>query len=301
MSAPSSSGRCSSGVANTLSTTTLAPARWASALTAARSTSSSVGLPGDSRKTRSALRRERPLPGGEILAVDQLDLDAEARAELGQDPVAGAEQQGRADDPHAGAQLAHQRRVDRRHAAGRGGAILRALEQRHALLEHAHGRVADARVGVALLRLGEAGLGVLGALVAEARGEEERLGGLAMRRAVGPAMDELGLRAPGGRHRIGLQTTTPRPMQGQGVVASRPFSGAPGCRRHPVAWPASRPAQISTLRYGLRSTRRSWSMRALASDGGVQPDRLADPVEAVARQQGVELRPAIRRTTPGPW
>ena len=64
--------------------------------------------------------------------------------------------------------------MNRRHAAGRGRTVLGALEQRHALLEHADGGVADARVGVAFLCLGEAGLGVLGALVAEARGEEER-------------------------------------------------------------------------------------------------------------------------------
>ena len=67
-----------------------------------------------------------------------------------------------------------------------------------------------------------------------------------MRRAIGPAVDELGLRTPAGRHWLGLQTTTPRPCKGQGVVASRLAGGARDAL-HPVAWPASRPAQISTL------------------------------------------------------
>ena len=50
-SAPSSSGFCSTGLANTLSTTTIAPAAWASSLTALRSTISSPGFEGVSRKT----------------------------------------------------------------------------------------------------------------------------------------------------------------------------------------------------------------------------------------------------------
>ena len=51
MSAPSSSGFCSNGVANTLSTMTLAPALWASAETALISTMSRPGFDGVSTKT----------------------------------------------------------------------------------------------------------------------------------------------------------------------------------------------------------------------------------------------------------
>ena len=52
-SAPSSNGFWSSGVANTLSTTTVAPACWASSETAAMSTSSSIGLEGVSMNTQA--------------------------------------------------------------------------------------------------------------------------------------------------------------------------------------------------------------------------------------------------------
>ena len=51
MSAPNSIGRCSNGVAKTLSTTTWAPAAWARSQTARRSTSSCIGFDGDSKKT----------------------------------------------------------------------------------------------------------------------------------------------------------------------------------------------------------------------------------------------------------
>ncbi len=51
MSAPSSSGLEKTGVPKTLSTTTFAPAAWASSVTAAMSTSSCIGLLGVSKKT----------------------------------------------------------------------------------------------------------------------------------------------------------------------------------------------------------------------------------------------------------
>ena len=51
MSAPISNGFCSSGVANTLSTTTSAPAWCANAATARRSTTSSIGFEGVSSST----------------------------------------------------------------------------------------------------------------------------------------------------------------------------------------------------------------------------------------------------------
>ena len=245
------SGCCSNGVANTLSTITFAPARCAIWLTAARSTSSSVGLPGDPGKRDRPRAANARSQARQILAVDQLDLDAEAWAQLGEDPMAGTEQQGRADDPHARAQLAHQGRMHCRHAAGGGGAVLRALEQRHPLLQHPDRGVAHPRVGVALLGLGEAGLGVLGALVTEAGGQKERLGGLAVGRAVDSAMDEAGLRAPGRRHRGRSPHDNAPASKDQGVVTSRPFSGTPGRPGIPSRGPASRPAQIHHVERNL--------------------------------------------------
>ncbi len=53
MSAPSSSGFWCRTVAKTLSTTTCAPAAWASSHTARTSTSSCMGLEGDSKNTAS--------------------------------------------------------------------------------------------------------------------------------------------------------------------------------------------------------------------------------------------------------
>jgi hypothetical protein len=139
---------------------------------------------------------ERAFPCVDVLAVDQLDVDVEPRTELGQDPVAGAEEEGGAHDPHPRLELAHQGRMHRGHAAGRGRAVLRALEQRRALLKHPDRRVAHPRVGVAVLRLGETSLGVLSSLVAKARGEEEGFGGFAVGRAIGPSMHEPGLWTP---------------------------------------------------------------------------------------------------------
>ena len=53
-SAPSSRGRCSTGVANVLSTATYAPSSWAAAMIAGRSATSSAGLVGDSTHTSDA-------------------------------------------------------------------------------------------------------------------------------------------------------------------------------------------------------------------------------------------------------
>ena len=59
----------------------------------------------------------------------------------------------------AGPNLAHQRGGDGRHA-GRGGARrFGALERAHALLEHRHGRIGEARKLVALVLALEAPLG----------------------------------------------------------------------------------------------------------------------------------------------
>ena len=62
MSAPSSSGRCSAGVQNTLSTASSAPAFFAIRDSAAMSDTSVSGLDGVSRKKSRVLLRDRPLP-----------------------------------------------------------------------------------------------------------------------------------------------------------------------------------------------------------------------------------------------
>ena len=59
-SAPSASGRCSAGVANVLSTTTVAPASCATAATAAMSTIFSSGFDGVSIQTNRVSSRSAP-------------------------------------------------------------------------------------------------------------------------------------------------------------------------------------------------------------------------------------------------
>src|SRR6185437_12673839 len=125
MSAPSASGRCSKGVAKTLSTTSTPPARWVSVATAAMSMSSSVGLDGLSQNA----------------AVDQLGDDAVTRQDLRDDVVAGIEQRARRDHAVAGFDLAGERGEHRGHAARRGAAGFRALEEAQPLLEHGDGRI----------------------------------------------------------------------------------------------------------------------------------------------------------------
>ena len=94
-SAPSCSGCCSSGVANTLSTTTIAPAACASSATARRSTMSSIGLDGVSSSTSwvgcASASRHWPRSPPSTNSAD----DAVARQQGGNDPVAGAEQRAR--------------------------------------------------------------------------------------------------------------------------------------------------------------------------------------------------------------
>ena len=59
-SAPSSSGRCSAGVANVLSTTTRAPASCAAWATAPTSTTRSIGFDGVSSQTTRVSSRRAP-------------------------------------------------------------------------------------------------------------------------------------------------------------------------------------------------------------------------------------------------
>ena len=118
-------------------------------------------------------------------------------------------------------------------------------------LDMVHGRIGVARVDVAGLGVVEPRLALLGAVVDEALGDEQRLGGLAELRAQGPGMDEAGfgtvLRGVGadivdswipvGRTRP--TKNRPREKSQAGSKRPRPFSDL-----FYVA--ASRPAQMTT-------------------------------------------------------
>ena len=137
-------------------------------------------------------------PGIEILAVDKLGADAEARQDRGDDLVAGAEQRLRGDQLVAGLELAGERAEHRRHAGSNGIAGLRTLQKLKPLLEHGDGRIAVAAIDIAVILAGKAALGGLRLVIDEARIDEERFRRLAMRRAVEPAADQLGCLAPAG-------------------------------------------------------------------------------------------------------
>ena len=85
-----------------------------------------------------------------------------ARQQLGDDVAAGAEQSARRHHVIAGAELPHERGGHRRHAARRGAGGLRPLKGGHALLEHGHGRIGEARVKKALALALEARFGLCG-------------------------------------------------------------------------------------------------------------------------------------------
>jgi hypothetical protein len=130
------------------------------------------------------------------MAVHQRRGDAEARQDRGDDLVARAEQRPRRHDVVAGIELAGERAPHRRHAAAHPVAGFRPFEQAQALLEHGDRRIAVAGIDEAVVLAGKAPLGGLGIGVDEARIEVERLGRLAVVRAVEPAAHQLGGLAP---------------------------------------------------------------------------------------------------------
>ena len=141
--------------------------------------------------------RQRLLPLREVAAVDELALDAVLGQQLVHDVVARAEQLARRDDAVAGLEQRQQGEEHRRHA-GRGGAAgLGAFERGEAVLEHRDGRIAEARIlEVRALAL-EGRLGLLGAVVGVARGQEERLRRLVEVAAHLAAAHRARLRLPG--------------------------------------------------------------------------------------------------------
>src|SRR3546814_5657190 len=87
----------------------------------------------------------------------------------------------------ADGKLTQQRRGHRRHAARLYPARLGALDQRDPFLEHLDGRVLEPRIGHADLVAAEARRDALGAVIAVAGGQEQRLRRLAMLAAPCPA------------------------------------------------------------------------------------------------------------------
>ena len=145
----------------------------------------------------AGFRPERTLPCLEIRAVHEIGLDAVARQQLVNHHVAGAEHDAGCNDVVAGPKLAHQGREDRRHAGGSCLASVGALDQREAVLEHGDGGVAEATVDVAVLFVCSARVSLRCRVVDKARGQEERLAGFAMMRALGSAPHQLGGLRPG--------------------------------------------------------------------------------------------------------
>ncbi len=139
---------------------------------------------------------QRLAPLAEVAAVDELGLDAPLRQDLLDDVVAGAEQGVGCDHAVAGFHQAGDRREHRRHAAGGGARGLGAFQQRHALLEHRDGRVAEAAIDEARLGIVERGLRLFRGLVDVAGRHVDRLGGLGMLRAGQAAMHHLGGETP---------------------------------------------------------------------------------------------------------
>ncbi len=182
-------------MANTLSTTSVAPASCAISRDGGDVDDFERRIGRGFEEKGLGVRPHRVAPLLEVGAVDQRRGDAEARQIILDDIAAGAEQRLRRDHVVAGLELADQRQRDGRHA-GRGGARgFGAFERRHALFEHGHGRIGEARILEARLFVLEAALGLRGAVVDIALGQKQRLGGLAELRAQRAGMHEPGFGA----------------------------------------------------------------------------------------------------------
>ena len=149
MSAPSVSGRHSTGEAKVLSIISGIFAAWAISAIAGMSRTSPPGLP-------IGLAQHQPRLGPDGLAeavmvarIDEGRRDAEARQGEPQHVARAAIERGRGDDVAA---CAHQRGdgdVQRRLAARHAQRARALLQRRHALLEHGDRRIGDAAVDVA--------------------------------------------------------------------------------------------------------------------------------------------------------
>ena len=93
-------------------------------------------------------------------------------------------------------QLAHHASRDRGHAGGGGARILRPFKRHHALFKSAHGRIAEARINIAVFFFLKACFRLLGAVINIARGEIKRFRRLAKGRAFLSFMHHARLRLP---------------------------------------------------------------------------------------------------------
>lgn len=118
---------------------------------------------------------EGRLPLLEHVAVDVVGPDAPLGEQLLEDHGRRAEQGASGHDPVAGPHQRGDRGERRGHPGRRREARLGALEQAQLLLEDADGRVAVARVGKPVQLARKGGLGVGGARVDVALGEEQAL------------------------------------------------------------------------------------------------------------------------------
>ena len=175
MSAPSSRGRCSTGVQNTLSTASSAPACFATSQSCSRSEISVSGFEGVSRNSSRVLLPDGLLPLLDAGRRDVGRLDAEAAEQRGEELDGGAEHRVRAHHVVAALQVHHGGGEDRGHAGAGGDAGLAALERGEAVLEHGDRRVGVARVHHALAAAEALG-GLRGVFEDVARGEVQRLG-----------------------------------------------------------------------------------------------------------------------------
>ena len=206
---------------------------------------------------------DRLFPRIEIGAIDQRRCHPETRQPFLDDPAAGTEQRLCGDHVIAGSYQAHERGRDGRHAGRGRSRRFRPFERRHALLEHAHGRIGVARIDVTRDLAGETRLALLGGRIDVALGEEQRLRGLAELRAQRAGMNQPGFGAVAlgrrGHHGLLLglahdlfrkpvstfrghahgQQKTGRRNISAGLTRPRPFSDL-----FNVA--ASRPAQMTT-------------------------------------------------------
>ena len=104
------------------------------------------------------------LPLTEVAAIDEGELDAEARTQVLDDVAAGAEHGLGGDDVLAVIEAGQDRCRDRGHPGCRGARVFRTFQQPHAFLEHRHGRIAEAGVLEARIGAQEPRLGLLGAV-----------------------------------------------------------------------------------------------------------------------------------------
>src|SRR5207244_13534093 len=187
----------------------------------------------------------------------------------------GAEEGPARHQPLPGAQLAQQGREHRRHAARRGAARLGPLDEAQPLLEHRHGRVAVARIDVTRAVLLEGSLGLGGAAIDKARGQEQGLRGLLVGAALAAAAHQEGCGGElGGKleredrlwhHRFSIRNPCRSRTQKPWSAAGQGSFKLPDLLAQFFTWRASRSAQIPTAEVsywaGRVMSRRTVAMR----------------------------------------